>query len=124
MGTANDAQKKFWETFGQVDWNATSGPSCIQNRPNMPLIQYVRAQTNTSGVYNWTFPVPFDSPPIIEITVEDGADAAWNHRIFNLTNTGVSVQIGKLTSTSLLGVSLLQIASNSQAYVHIMAVQQ
>lgn len=130
-----------------ADWNATSGPSLILNKPT-PLqgvqgppgpqgiqgiqgvsgtpgttFQRTRVQTNTSGLYTWTFQTPFSSgvTPIIQVTVEDSADAAWNHRIYNLSNTGVTIQLGKLTATTLLGISLLQIVSNPQAYIHIQA---
>jgi hypothetical protein len=106
MGAANDAEKKFWETY----------------QPS-PLIQKIRVQTDVSGAYTWTFPIQFQSVPVIEVTVEDSADASWNHRITSLTNSAVSVQLGKQTATSLLGVNLLQIASNPQAYIHITAVQ-
>lgn len=106
MGTANDAEKKFWENY----------------QPS-PLIQRVRIQTDISGACTWVFPVQFTSSPIVEITVEDGASASWNHRITALSNQSVSVQIEKLTQTSLLGVSLLQIASTPQAYIHITATQ-
>ncbi len=106
MGAANDAEKKFWENYQAA-----------------PLIQRVRIQTDINGSCTWTFPVQFSGIPIVEITVEDNADASWNHRIINLTNTAVSIQLGKQTATSLLGVNLLQIASNPQAYIHITAVQ-
>jgi len=109
------------------DWNSTSGPSQILNKPTIPaaspLIQRIRVQTNTSGAYTWTFPTAFSGTPVVEITVEDGADASWNHRITSLSSTAVSIQLGKLTATSLLGINLLQIASNPQAYIHITAVQ-
>jgi|SRR6185369_4617285 len=107
MGAANDAEKKFWETY----------------QPS-PLIQKIRVQTDISGAYTWTFPIQFQSVPVIEVTVEDSADASWNHRITSLTNSAVSVQLGKQTATSLLGINLLQITSNPQAYIHIAAIAQ
>lgn len=107
MGTTNDAQKKFWETY-----------------KNSAKIQRIRVQTNTSGQYTWVFPEQFSSLPVVEITVEDGASASWNHRITSLSNTAVSIQLDKLTQTSLLGVNLLQIASSPQAYIHITAVEE
>lgn len=106
MGTTNDAEKKFWETFKAA-----------------PIIQRIRVQTNVNGEYTWTFPTPFTTSPVVEITVEDNTSANWNHRIVALSNTSVSIKLEKLTQTSLLGVSLLQIASNPQAYIHITATQ-
>lgn len=116
------------------DWNSSSGPSQVLNKPtlfsgdyndltNKPtILQRIRVQTATDGSYTWTFPTAFSGTPVVEITVEDGSSATWNHRITSLSSTAVSIQLGKLTATSLLGINLLQIASNPQAYIHIMAV--
>lgn len=87
-------------------------------------IQRTRAQTNTSGAYTWTFPFGYaaGTTPIVGITVEDGGASFWNHQITTLTNTSVTIQLTKTTAVTLLGISVLGIASSPQAYVHLTAV--
>lgn len=86
--------------------------------------QRTRAQTNTSGVYTWTFPTPFGAgvTPIIEVSVEDNSSSAWNHQITAISNTSVTIQLGKTTAVTILGISVLGVSSNPQAYIHLTAI--
>lgn len=89
-------------------------------------VQKIRAQTDTSGVYTWTFPQSYatSTVPIVEITVEDGTSGAvWNHRITAISSTSVSVQITKSTSVTILGISVLGVAASPQAFVHLTAMK-
>lgn len=87
-------------------------------------MQRNRAQTNTSGVLTWTFPVPFTATPIIQITVEDvgGTGNIWNHSISAISTTAVTIQLTKTVDTTVLGIHLLGISATPQAYVHVSAV--
>jgi hypothetical protein len=105
-----------------ADWNSSAGPSYILNKPDVCVIQRIRAQTNTAGVLTWTFPVAYDPGviPNVQISVEDGTvGAIWNQQITALSNTSVTIRITKTTSVSVLGVNVLGVAANPQANVHI-----
>lgn len=106
------------------DWNATSGVAQILNKPAIQAIQRVRAQTNTSGVYTWTFPSAYGSgtTPVISLTVEDGTSSTWNHQVTAISNTSVTIQLQKTNAVTILGISVLGIAATPQAYVHLTAV--
>lgn len=99
----------------------------IQGVPGTPALSQLRmrAQTNTSGVYVWTFATPFASGviPVIGLTVEDAvAGVTWGHQITALTNTSVTVQLSKSTAVTVLGISVLGVATTPQAYVHLTAI--
>lgn len=84
----------------------------------------LRAQTNASGVYVWTFAVPFPAGtvPIVSVTVEDASTASWNHSVSSVSNTGFTVTLAKTNSVTLLGISVLGVATNPQAFVHLTAI--
>lgn len=88
-----------------------------------PTTLRLRAQTSTTGVYTWTFATPFPAGtvPVVGVTVEDSSTASWNHAVSNVTNTGFTVTLGKTTAVTVVGVSVLGVASNPQAYVHLTA---
>lgn len=86
--------------------------------------QKIRVLTDTTGAYTWTFPVPYPTGviPAIQLTVEDaGAGTVWNHKVVSVTETQVKVQITKTNAVTVVGISVLGIAANPQAYVHINA---
>lgn len=90
-------------------------------------IQRTRAQTNTSGVYTWTFPTAFGGgvTTVVQITVESSASGSvWNHSISSISNTSITVQLTRSQSSliGLLGINLLQVTGTPQAYVHITAI--
>lgn len=86
----------------------------------------LRAQTNTSGVYVWTFPTAFGTGllPVVSVTVEDtsGGGASWGHVVTAISNTSMTVQLTKSTAVTILGVSVLGIAATPQSYVHLTAI--
>ncbi len=91
--------------------------------PTVPVQYQTRAQTNTSGVYTWTFPTAFGSGviPVIECTVEDSSAASWNHQITAISNTAMTTQLVKTTAVTILGISVLGVSATPQAYVHLTA---
>lgn len=88
-------------------------------------IQSIRAQTTTAGVYTWVFakPYPAGVTPVVGLTVEDNSagDPSWNHKITAISNTGVTVKLAKTTAVTLLGISVLGLATAPQAFVHLTA---
>lgn len=87
-------------------------------------VNRARAQTNTSGVYVWTFPTAFAGgiTPIVSVAVEDATTTnMWNHQITALSNTGLTLQLTKTTDVTILGIHVLGVASTPQAYVHLTA---
>lgn len=110
-GTLQDKQQAYYAGGGAV-----ADPTS--------RAQKIRVLTDTSGSYTWVFPTPYPAGviPAIQLTVEDaGAGTVWNHKVVTTTNTQVVVQITKTTSVTVLSVSVLGIAANPQAYVHINA---
>ncbi len=105
---------------------ATSGAYAdLTGKPTIIPTQRIRAQTNTSGTYTWTFPTAYGTgiTPVVGVTVEDStAGNIWNHRITAISNTSVTIQLDKSTAVTVLGISVLGIAANPQAYVHLTAI--
>lgn len=111
-------------TFATV---ATSGSyNDLLNKPTIPTAtQRLRVQTDSAGVYTWTYPSAYGAGviPVIELTVEDNtAGATWNHKITAISNTSVTIQLGKTTAVTILGISVLGIAASPQAFVHLTAI--
>lgn len=132
-----------------ADWNATVGVARILNKPviittvattsanglmsasdkvkldSSPKIHRIRAQTNSNGELTWVFPSAFSAGviPVIGVTVEDNSGATFNHRLTAVTNTSVSIKLDKSSAVTLLGISILGIANNPQAYVHVTAME-
>lgn len=90
-----------------------------------PTTLRLRAQTNASGSYTWTFPAGgFSSTPVVGVAVEDtsGSGASWGHVVTAVSSTSVTVQLTKTTAVTVLGISVLGIAATPQAYVHLSAI--
>lgn len=88
-------------------------------------IQRIRAQTATTGLYTWTFPTPFATgvKPIISVSVEDAtANAQWGHQITSVNNISATIQLSKTTPVTVVGVSVLGVATNPQAFIHLTAI--
>lgn len=112
---------------GPQGLQGAQGIQGVQGIPGIPAVNQLRlrAQTNTSGVYVWTFSTPFASGtiPIIGLAVEDSvAGVTWGHQIISVSNTGATIQISKTTAVTILSISVLGIAANPQAYVHLTAI--
>lgn len=95
--------------------------------PGNPAVSQLRmrAQTNTSGVYVWTFATSFAAgiTPVIGLAVEDSAaGVTWGHQITAISNTSVTIQLSKSTAVTVLSISVLGVATTPQAYVHLTAI--
>lgn len=106
---------------------ATSGNyNDLSNKPVIPGAgQRIRAQTNTSGVYVWTFPIAYATgvKPVMEVAIEDStAGAIFSYKITALTNTSVTIQVLRSNAITVAGVSVLGAAVGAQAFVHLTAV--
>ncbi len=91
------------------------------------ILQSKRAQTNTSGSYTWTFNQPFPAGkiPAVVCMVEDNTpNAIWDAKITAASNTAVTVQLTKSLPVTVLGISVLGIQTNPQAFVHLHASLQ
>lgn len=90
-----------------------------------PIEQRTRKQTDTSGIYTWTFPTPYatGATPIIQICPEqDGSGGFWTWQIMSINNISVTIQITKTTAVTILGISVLGIQTNPQTFIHITAL--
>ena len=111
-GTIQDKENAYYVNGGQVADPTTRA-------------QKTRITTDTTGAVTWVYPIPFPAGivPVVQLTVEDPTPGnVWNHKVVQTTNTQVSVQISKTTSVTVVGISVLGIAANPQAIVHINAV--
>lgn len=111
--------------IGLTGSTGATGPQGPAGTP-APTMLRTRAQTNTSGVYTWTFPAgTFSATPVIGVAVEDtsGSGASWGHVVTAVSSTSMTVQLTKTTAVTILGISVLGIASSPQAFVHLTAMQ-
>lgn len=130
-----------------ADWNSTSGPSLIYNKP-VPLqgiqgiqgisgnqgiqgvdgalsIRRARITTAYDGTYTWTYPTAFASGvvPIVGITAEGTSTTNYQHTIVGTpTNTSVSIKVTPVSDVTLLGIHILGIQTTSATVVHITAI--
>ena len=94
-----------------------------------PGQQAIRAQTNSSGIYTWTFSTPFANGvvPIIEALAEysSGSTDVVNVQLSGTpTNTQAVIRVTRtnITLVGLLGLSILSIpASVGAIWVHLTA---
>jgi hypothetical protein len=86
-------------------------------------MQRIRILTNVTGACTWVFPItyPVGLKPVISVTVEDATGATWHPQITSLDNASISIQLVKTTTVSVLGVNVLSVTTNPQAYVHVTA---
>lgn len=83
--------------------------------------EQVRAQTNTSGIYTWTFetPLPTGQLPIVMAVAEDATTGAMsNVQITAISNTSVTIQTRRITSV----LGILGLNTTPQLYVDLVAV--
>lgn len=98
--------------------------------PPSRLVQVVRAQTDTTGLYTWTFLKAFDTGvvPVIQVVCEGPnpqAGVTVNAQVEGSpTNTSCSIRVTKVNSSvvALLGLTILSLpASVGATSVHIVA---
>lgn len=101
------------------DFLSLFGPAHVKNKPLTK-----RATTDSSGSYTWTFSKAFPAgvTPVVGLTPEDNTSGLTiSHKITAISNTSVTIQLARQTSVSILGISVLGIASNAATVVHLTA---
>lgn len=82
-------------------------------------VERVRAQTDSSGTYTFTFATAFSATPVVSIDVESSTTGITQAYITSISTTAVTVQTSR--ATNVLGLLTLQ--SSPQLFVHIMAME-
>lgn len=91
-------------------------------------VQRIRVATNASGLYTWTYPIPFAPGvvPVIECSCE-GPDPQ-NGTVVNVqiegipTNTSCKIRVNRSTTTiQVLGISVLSLATSVATIIHATA---
>lgn len=79
-----------------------------------------------SGQVSWTFPTAFAAPPVVSASVVDPTAGDGNHYAVEVaapSATGVTVRAVRLSSVTVLGVSVLaSTVAAAGASVHVMAI--
>ncbi|MES2048876.1 MAG: hypothetical protein V4447_10775 [Pseudomonadota bacterium] len=102
-----------------ADFLIPFGPGHVKNKPLTK-----RGMTDTSGNFTWTFSKPFPSgvTPIIGITPEDNTSGVFiSHKVTSISNTSVTIQVARQTAVTVLGISVLGIATNAATNVSLTA---
>lgn len=91
-----------------------------------PGVQRIRVQTNSSGVYTWTFPAAYSASttPVVTVTAEDPTgNVMTNAQITSISNTSVTVQVNQIAQVNLLSTLLGTGPVGVQKFVDITAVR-
>lgn len=108
-----------------ADWNSTSGPSEILNKPGLLRIDTYLGTTDGSGNYTITYPEAFSTVPDVQPQLQAGTPSQVV-RITSSTTTGFTVQVTNRASVNLLGFELLLAATTpvSGASVGVLVVER
>lgn len=86
--------------------------------------QTIRATTDASGSYTWTFPNPYPVGvvPIVTASVEDPtADSISSIKVVSISNTSATVRINETAGVTVLGVGVLALSAPSATVIHLTA---
>lgn len=91
--------------------------------PALPHREQIRATTNASGVYTWTFSQAFTGTPVISVTIEDTGGGAVIHeaKVTAISSTAVTVTVTRTQPVTVLSVSVLGVLSPAATVVHLTA---
>jgi hypothetical protein len=106
-------------------WEANDDGSMILPTNIIP-IQRARAQTDTSGVYTWTYGVPYASGtiPIVSAIPEDTTvNSAVDVKITSRSSTSTRFQVSKTANVDILGIMVTQLIANPQVFLHLVAME-
>lgn len=104
------------------------GDQGIQGAPGADgalSIRRIRATTDASGNYTWTFSPAFGPgiTPVVQLTTEDsGGTVIHNHKITAISNTSVTVSVTRSQPVTVLSVSVLGVSSASASTIHLTAI--
>ena len=93
-----------------ADWNSTSGPSQILNKPTITTAKRQETYSGTSdssGVYTVTFGTAFSVAPNIQAGLVNQSSTDHFIRVSSVSATGFTVNVFSRTPVTLLGISLL-----------------
>lgn len=127
LGTTNSRITAFLgNAASTTPYVASSSPgfmtgAMVTKLNGVPRVERVRAQTNASGAYTFTFGQAFSASttPVVSIDVENTTAGITQAYITAISNTSVSIQTSR--ATNVLGLLTLQ--SSPQLIVHITAVE-
>lgn len=86
---------------------------------SLPKVQRIRATTDSSGAYTFTFPTAFGNIPVVSTDIENTAAGLTQVYITSVSSTSVSIQTAR--ASNILGILTLQ--SAPQLTVHIVAIE-
>lgn len=84
----------------------------------------IRATTDATGKFVWTFPTAFPTGvvPVLTVAVQDATTVVAQAEITAVSNTSATIQVTRLNSISMGGVMLLGIDTSSATVVHLTAM--
>lgn len=99
------------------------GDGSLATMPTVKVSQCIRATTAAGGTYTFTYPTAFAANPIINIDVEDSSTDTITPKITAVSTTATSIALSRTSAVTILGISVLGVASNVATVVHICATQ-
>jgi hypothetical protein len=100
----------------------------LRDRPTIPgaaPVRFaIRATTDATGKFVWTFPTAFPAGvvPVLTVAVQDATTVVAQAEITAVSNTGATIQVTRMASISMGGVMLLGIDTSSATVVHLTAM--
>lgn len=91
--------------------------------PSTKLMQSTRTTTGSGGTYTWTFPTAYSATPIIQLTPQDATTAVLNYKITAVSTTAVTVRVEQATAVTILGISVLGVASAGATIINLLALE-
>lgn len=125
-GTANAAVLNLGLVQGAPGTMGSTGATGAAglNGTNATPVQRIRAQTDSSGNYSWTYPLAYPSGtiPVITAICEGGTNQPVNIQIVGApTYTNCLFKVLSLPSTTLLSVIVLGSPAGAQTYIDAIA---
>lgn len=91
-----------------ADWNASSGPSYIANKPTIPTVKRMETYTGTTdaaGLITVTYLTPFAAIPNVQPGPVPSSDMVW--ALVSSTVNGFSIRLVQRATVTLLAVQVL-----------------
>lgn len=110
---------------GATGATGTAGATGATGADGALSIRRIRAQTDASGNYTWTYSSTFGSGvvPVISVVAEGGSTIPLNVQIVGTpSNTSVTFKVLSLPSTSVLGIVVLGAPAGTQCFLDITAI--
>jgi len=85
--------------------------------------QCTRATTDAAGAYTFNFSPAFTGTPAIQVTPESSSSDTISHKVTASSASAVSLQLSRTAAVTILGISVLGIATNAATVVNVCAFQ-